>query len=430
MIGSKRRHIWQLASAMVASALLTAAGASAARAEYKLAPGDVIELSTSGQVEMRQRAMIGMDGDATLPFAGVIKAAGSTIHEIQTRMQELVSSKLLRQRGEGGREYTTALLPDQINVTIAEYRPVYLSGDVAKPGEYVFRPGLTVRQTIALAGGYDIMRVRMNNPFLEMADIKSDNQTLWIEYARKQAERARLQAELDDLPKLDFSALIKTPAPDDVVASIHQLEQKRFAARREAFEAERQQLTAAIGKEEIRVSTLAQQQTKEREGVEFDENEQQRVQELLNVGRVPITRLIEAKRTALLSATRFLQTVSQVGTVERQRDEITLQLQKLKDTRRLSLMNELQDINVLLANTRNRLEAVGTKLTYTGMVKSQLVGDGATPPEIVIMRTQEGKQTKIEGTEDSSLQPGDVVEIALQKSLVPNTSSVAPPPSN
>ena len=42
-----------------------------------------------------------------------------------------------------------------------EQRPVYLNGDVSRPGEQRYRLGLTVRQTIALAGGYDIMRFRM-----------------------------------------------------------------------------------------------------------------------------------------------------------------------------------------------------------------------------------------------------------------------------
>jgi polysaccharide export outer membrane protein len=42
-----------------------------------------------------------------------------------------------------------------------EQRPVYLNGDVSRPGEQRYRLGLTVRQAIALAGGYHIMRFRM-----------------------------------------------------------------------------------------------------------------------------------------------------------------------------------------------------------------------------------------------------------------------------
>ena len=53
-----------------------------------------------------------------------------------------------------------------------------------------------MRQAIALAGGYDIMRFRMNNPFLEQADLQSEYRALWTEFAKEQAPFARLQASL------------------------------------------------------------------------------------------------------------------------------------------------------------------------------------------------------------------------------------------
>ena len=61
----------------------------------------------------------------------------------------------------------------------------------------IYRPGLTVRQAIALAGGYDVMRLRMNNPFLEQADLRSEYTSLWAEFAKEQMRIARLQAELE-----------------------------------------------------------------------------------------------------------------------------------------------------------------------------------------------------------------------------------------
>ena len=39
--------------------------------------------------------------------------------------------------------------------TVVEYRPIYVNGDVSKPGEHPFRPQMTVRQAVALSGGYD-----------------------------------------------------------------------------------------------------------------------------------------------------------------------------------------------------------------------------------------------------------------------------------
>ena len=61
--------------------------------------------------------------------------------------------------------------------TVAEYRPVYVNGDVSKPGEYPYRPTTTARQVVALAGGYDIMHIRMNNPYLEVGRLEK---RVWI----------------------------------------------------------------------------------------------------------------------------------------------------------------------------------------------------------------------------------------------------------
>ena len=60
---------------------------------------------------------------------------------------------------------------------MAEYRPVYINGDVSKPGEYPYRPATTARQLVAVAGGYDIMRIRMNNPYLEFS---GPEKRVWI----------------------------------------------------------------------------------------------------------------------------------------------------------------------------------------------------------------------------------------------------------
>ncbi|MDH5258601.1 MAG: polysaccharide export protein [Gammaproteobacteria bacterium] len=39
-------------------------------------------------------------------------------------------------------------------VIVMEYRQVYVNGEVKKPGGYSFKPGLTLRKAIALAGGF------------------------------------------------------------------------------------------------------------------------------------------------------------------------------------------------------------------------------------------------------------------------------------
>ena len=41
-----------------------------------------------------------------------------------------------------------------VSVTVIEYRPFFIDGEVKKPGGYAFQPGLTLDKAVALAGGF------------------------------------------------------------------------------------------------------------------------------------------------------------------------------------------------------------------------------------------------------------------------------------
>jgi protein involved in polysaccharide export with SLBB domain len=41
----------------------------------------------------------------------------------------------------------------KVTVTILQFRPIYIVGEVSKPGELPFKPGLNILTAMALAGG-------------------------------------------------------------------------------------------------------------------------------------------------------------------------------------------------------------------------------------------------------------------------------------
>src|SRR3546814_15980050 len=57
-------------------------------------------------------------------------------------------------------QITKILLDQQIlrspsvNVQVTKYRPFYIMGEVAKPGEYPYRPGMPVLTAVSTEGGY------------------------------------------------------------------------------------------------------------------------------------------------------------------------------------------------------------------------------------------------------------------------------------
>ncbi|MBK5958817.1 polysaccharide export protein [Rhodoplanes elegans] len=407
--------------ALLCAVALAVSGASTAfAAEYRLAVGDTLETSVVGIPELQQRIQINRDGEISIPLGGQVRADGLTLAEVRERIRKLLPSKEFRRRNEAGREYPVIIAPSDIDVRIFEYRPIYLSGDVSKPGEVPYRPGLTLRQAVSLAGGYDIMRFRMNNPFLEQSDLRAEYNSLWAEFAKEQVHVARLKAELDGKSEIDRTSLIETPLPSTVAERVQELEAEKLRTRSVDYAKERAYLKEAVAKEEGRMRILTEQQTKEAAGVEDDNEEFRRVQELLQRGSVPITRVVEARRSLLLSSTRQLQTSAQLAQVDRDRDEFSRKSTKLDDDRRLELLNELQEANVKLSGIQFRLKGLSEKLVYVGMVRSQLVrGSGSKPQLTVFRKTEKSGIESLTVAEDVELSPGDVVEVSLQSDFLP-----------
>jgi polysaccharide biosynthesis/export protein len=401
--------------AIVAIAVLSIRAARTEPAsEYQLATGDVIEIAAIGAPDIRSKATVDVDGRALFPLIGPVNAAGLTISQIQANVRERLPTKVFRRRSEDGREYPIVLTPDEVLVSIAEYRPIYLNGDVAKPGPQPYRPGLTVRQAIAMAGGFDVMRFRAKDPFLESSDLKGEYDSQWIEFAR---EQARMHSLREVLGKKDGSAADKAqriPVPQSVIADISRLEAERLSASTTDYQKEKTHLATTIQKETEHINILVTERDKEKQDADGDAAELQATQTNLQKGIVPTTRVAEARRLAFYSATRALQTSALIAQIDAQRHELESRLDRIDDQRRVKLLEELQNSSVKLAEISARLQAVGEKLMYAGMVRSQLVRGGGDRPIVTIFRGNDPRSSERSADNDSILMPGDVVEVAAR----------------
>ena len=109
---------------------------------YVLGANDVINISVYGEDDLSLRDVrIADSGIITFPLLGEVRAAGNTIRGFELALRE----GLIRE------EY---LVDPRITITMVEYRPFYIDGEVEKPGSYPFQPGLTVRRAVSIAGGF------------------------------------------------------------------------------------------------------------------------------------------------------------------------------------------------------------------------------------------------------------------------------------
>jgi polysaccharide biosynthesis/export protein len=104
--------------------------------EYQVNVGDVLEVAVAGVPELRHRAPVQIDGNISLPLVGMLAVAGLPLPQIRAKIGAALTSKVFRQRTSDGREIAVVIDADEVTTIVAEYRPVYVNGDVSKPGEY------------------------------------------------------------------------------------------------------------------------------------------------------------------------------------------------------------------------------------------------------------------------------------------------------
>ena len=385
------------------------------RAEYLLRPGDVLEISIVGMPEARARSPISLDGTSSVPLAGNIKAEGMTVDAFRAAVQQLLSSKRIRRYTANGQEVVSVIDPDEIGVSIASYRPVYLSGDISKPGQQEFRPGMSVKQAISLAGGYDIMRIRMDNPFLSAIDQKAEYEASRAAYIRQLIEAARLEAELANASSFSGEGL-EIDRDSAFVQNLLSLERERFETRREEKRKELQSLRRRLDLGREQLAELREQVAKEKEGVQLDTAELTRVSDLLSKGSTVAPRVTDARRSLLLSSTRVLQTTAQIAATQREFEDVSRKLDRIEDDRRLEVAEKLQTARLEVESLKSKLSGLGDKLVYSGMVKSQLVRDNVARPEIEVTRMGPKGPERIKASEGTVLDPGDIIEVSLQAS--------------
>jgi polysaccharide export outer membrane protein len=395
---------------LIVSFLCSAVRAGAA--DYKIDVGDVIEIVVARVPELQRRVPVKTDGSISFPLLGTLEVAGLSSSEVEANIRAALAAKIFRQRTPDGRENAVAIEPDEVTVGV-QHRPIYVNGDVSKPGEQAFRPSMTVRQAIALAGGYDILRLRMENPILLSADLRGEYESLWTDFARERARISRLNSELGEGDPLNQQLLADVPIAPSRRAEIVGVEAEYLRTEQADYEREKAFLQQSIKQGDEQIKILSEQNAKEEQGVQADVDELQRINDLFGKGALPSPRVTDARRAVLLSSTRKLQTAAQLMQVKKQQDDIARQLERLDDQRKIKFLQDLQDARARLGQIRAKLQSVGEKLLYTA-ARSQVLRGSELKPQLMVVRSGKSGPERIAVDEDSDLQPGDVVEVVLR----------------
>lgn len=119
---------------------LALCGQGWAQEPYTLSPGDEVSVTVFGEDDLTMDIKLDENGTLNYPLLGALRAEGMSVSELEkTITRELTG---------------TYLIDPDVRVTVAQYREVYINGEVNSPGGYNYKPGLTLDKAVALAGGF------------------------------------------------------------------------------------------------------------------------------------------------------------------------------------------------------------------------------------------------------------------------------------
>lgn len=128
---------------------------------YRLGPGDQIRMLTYGEDALSEIFRVNAEGNISVPLLGDVHAAGLTTDQLASEVSRTLTRRDLMKGAV-------------IAVEVVAYRPIFVLGEVNRPGPYPYQPGMTVQQAAALAGGYTY---RAYKPYAEVTRQENGHET-------------------------------------------------------------------------------------------------------------------------------------------------------------------------------------------------------------------------------------------------------------
>jgi polysaccharide export outer membrane protein len=109
-------------------------------AAYHLDAGDRLRVVVYGQEGLTNTYAIDAAGAITMPLIGTVPARGRTPAGLATAISAKLRAGYIRD--------------PSVAVEVEAYRPFFILGEVAAPGQYPYVPNMTVESAVAIAGGF------------------------------------------------------------------------------------------------------------------------------------------------------------------------------------------------------------------------------------------------------------------------------------
>ena len=115
-------------------------GDQALQRVYRLGIGDKLKITVYGEENLSGPFEVNALGQVSMPLIGEMPARGLSLQEFRDKLTRKLSDGYLKS--------------PKVSVEMMNYRPIYVHGEVKNGGEFAFKNGASLRDVVAMAGGY------------------------------------------------------------------------------------------------------------------------------------------------------------------------------------------------------------------------------------------------------------------------------------
>jgi polysaccharide biosynthesis/export protein ExoF len=417
-----KRRFSEIAVALSMAVLLAALPASAAAGDYKLGVSDRVKIRVQEWPDITGEYTVTPEGAVSLPLIGNIGATGMGLNDLAKEI-----SDRLQQRSERAERVLTA-------VEIAQYRPFAIMGDVQRPGQFPYRPGLTVIEAISIAGGYYRPELGLLRLGRDIAVANGEIQAQSAKLNRLLAREARLTAALAGRDDIPLPPELVKQKDDTEITVIMKTEQDALALENEMKRSENAGVESIKALYRSEIDSL-------RGHVQALTQEQDSIGTQLKDMRAMAAKGLALAPTMFALERSFAQVASQQMATEtaivRAQENIKLAEQRVSQAqqdRRSVETKDLQKIRDDIAEAREKI-VTSTQLLHEAQTGApaearQLASQNGDRPSFTILRRDGETTREVAADEMTLVAPDDVIKVPaarLPSGTYLNLSRADPP---
>jgi polysaccharide biosynthesis/export protein len=368
--------------------------------DYRLAPGDRLVIIVYDQPQLSGQFIIDGGGGILLPLAGGVSLSGLTLAEAQQLIQDRFADGVLVQPA--------------VSVRITDYRPIYVTGNVRKPGSYRFRIGQSVKAAIAAAGGEgEPLEQTYTGAVSDYISAEQRVRQLEADHSVLLMRKARLEAQRDGQENFVMPMLVGLSHRNVNFDLAYSTESDTFSRLAEMFRSQVQALQNQRPRIDAEIDAVTNQIAKQKEHLTIVNGHLADLELLFGKGLLRKDVLLNEQIQKALVEGQLSNLQAQVARLRQNMGELDIKLGDVRANYLRQTLAELQD-------TSQRLREVETSIGPAHrllQVKAQGASGDVDELEysIRISQVRDGRMITVDATEETMLSPGDVVEVKLKR---------------